>query len=87
MRVGFADNIPVHVVCGWRGEKVAIITVAITGYTGHVYQLQRADDLSGPWETIGPARTGNGSSIIFTDPHTCHLSPLYSRVRFFLCDC
>lgn len=28
---GFADNIPVHIVCGWRGEKVAIVTVYIPG--------------------------------------------------------
>ena len=27
--VGFAGNVPIHVVCGWRGEKVAIITVYI----------------------------------------------------------
>lgn len=27
--VGFADNIPIHVVCGWRGEKIAVITVYI----------------------------------------------------------
>ncbi len=27
--VGFADNIPIHAVCGWRGEQVAIITVYI----------------------------------------------------------
>jgi len=25
--VGLADEIFIHVVCGWRGEKVAIITV------------------------------------------------------------
>ena len=27
--VGFAEEIPIHVVCGWRGEKVALITVYI----------------------------------------------------------
>jgi len=27
--VGFAKDVPVHIVCGWRGEKVAIITVYI----------------------------------------------------------
>lgn len=27
--VGFAGEIPVHIVCGWRGEKVAIITVYV----------------------------------------------------------
>jgi len=29
--VGFADNIPIHIVCGWRGEEVAIITVYVPG--------------------------------------------------------
>src|SRR4030067_3320049 len=27
--VGFAQDVPVHAVCGWRGEKVALITVYI----------------------------------------------------------
>jgi len=25
--VGFAGQVPIHVVCGWRGDKVSIITV------------------------------------------------------------
>jgi len=27
--VGFSENIPIHTVCGWRGEKIAIITVYV----------------------------------------------------------
>lgn len=27
--VGFAGNIPIHIVCGWRGTDVALITVYI----------------------------------------------------------
>jgi hypothetical protein len=27
--VGFAGDVPIHVVCGWRGEKVAVITVYV----------------------------------------------------------
>ncbi|RPJ13855.1 MAG: DUF4258 domain-containing protein [Desulfobacteraceae bacterium] len=27
--VGFSDNIPIHVVCGGRGDKVVIITVYV----------------------------------------------------------
>ncbi len=27
--VGFSGEIPVHIVCGWRGEKVALITVYV----------------------------------------------------------
>jgi hypothetical protein len=27
--VGFAGDIPIHIVCGWRGENIALITVYI----------------------------------------------------------
>lgn len=27
--VGFAKEIPIHAVCGWRGEKIVLITVYI----------------------------------------------------------
>ncbi|MEW6685702.1 MAG: DUF4258 domain-containing protein [Candidatus Edwardsbacteria bacterium] len=27
--VGFAGEIPIHAVCGWRGEKVVLVTVYI----------------------------------------------------------
>ncbi len=27
--VGFAGEVPIHVVCGWRGKKVALITAYI----------------------------------------------------------
>ena len=27
--LGFAGNLPIHVVCGWRGQKLAIITTYI----------------------------------------------------------
>lgn len=27
--VGFAKNLPIHMVCGWRGDKIVIITVYI----------------------------------------------------------
>ncbi len=27
--LGFSDNIPIHVICGWRGDHIAIITVYI----------------------------------------------------------
>jgi hypothetical protein len=29
--VGFAGETPIHIICGWRGEKVVIITVYIPG--------------------------------------------------------
>jgi len=27
--VGFAGDVPIHAVCGWRGEKIVLITVYI----------------------------------------------------------
>ncbi len=27
--IGFAQETPVYIVCGWRGEKIAIVTVYI----------------------------------------------------------
>ena len=27
--VGFAGETPIHIVCGWRGEKISLITVYI----------------------------------------------------------
>ena len=27
--VGFSDAIPIHVVCGWRGDQIAIITIYV----------------------------------------------------------
>ena len=27
--VGFAEEIPIHAVCGWRGEKIVLITVYV----------------------------------------------------------
>ena len=29
LTVGFAGELPLHIVCGWRGEKVVLITVYI----------------------------------------------------------
>ncbi|MCB1134359.1 MAG: hypothetical protein KDN05_24805, partial [Verrucomicrobiae bacterium] len=42
--------------------------VTVTAYAGHVYQLQRSDDLSGPWENIGPAQAGGNAPITLSDP-------------------
>jgi hypothetical protein len=27
--LGFVDEIPIHIVCGWRGDKIAIVTVYV----------------------------------------------------------
>ncbi len=53
-------------------------TVKIAGYTGHNYQLQRSDDLSGPWQNLGSPQPGAGAELIFTDP-----ADLASPHRFY----
>ena len=27
--LGFSDNIPIHIVCGWRGTRIVLITVYV----------------------------------------------------------
>ena len=27
--LGFSDDIPIHIVCGWRGKQVVVITVYV----------------------------------------------------------
>lgn len=29
--LGYSNNLPIHIVCGWRGNRVAIITVYTPG--------------------------------------------------------
>jgi autotransporter-associated beta strand protein len=43
-------------------------TLKISGYTGHNYQLQRGNDLSGPWLNVGSAQPGAGAELDFSDP-------------------
>ena len=40
----------------------------LTGFKGHSYQLQRCDELPGPWQDISPAQTGEDAPITFIDP-------------------
>jgi len=46
--VGFAKNVlihdvPIHIVCGWRGEKIALITVYIPGRSKFVDPWTRGE--------------------------------------------
>jgi len=43
--VGFASDLPIHAVCGWRGDKIVLITVYIP----------RPPKFSDPW-TRGETR-------------------------------
>ena len=42
--VGFAKNIPIHIVCGWRWEKVVIITVYIPRFPKFVDPWTRGEN-------------------------------------------
>lgn len=55
-------------------------TVKITGYTGHNYQLQHADDPAGPWQDIGSAQPGDGAELIFADQNGASVPRRFYRV-------
>jgi hypothetical protein len=44
-------------------------TLQIQSYVGHNFQLQSATSLGGAWQNLGPAQTGTGSILTFTDPN------------------
>ena len=55
-------------------------TFGITGFTGHNYQLQRADDLAGTWQNTGSAQPGTGAGLIFTDPVRADMPRRFYRI-------
>lgn len=42
--------------------------LSVASVSGHNYQMQRADTLTGPWENLGPPQAGSGAVLQFTDP-------------------
>jgi autotransporter-associated beta strand protein len=42
--------------------------LSVSSVTGHNYQMQRADSLSGPWANVGAQQPGSGAVLQFTDP-------------------
>lgn len=42
--------------------------LSVSSVTGHNYQMQRADTLSGPWANVGTPQAGSGAVLQFTDP-------------------
>lgn len=45
----------------------ANFTVTVKGYSGHTYQLQRANTLTGSWTSTGTSQSGTGSTLTLTD--------------------
>jgi hypothetical protein len=43
-------------------------SVTLKAYSGHAYQLQRSESLSGAWQDIGLLRQGDDATITLTDP-------------------
>lgn len=70
---GFANNGAVLYANAVQVEHVAMsgsaFGLTIMGYPEHSYQLQRAASLAAPvsWANVGPALTGTGAMLIFTD--------------------
>ena len=55
-------------------------TLGVTVYSGHAYQLQRSDDLSGPWQNLGSAQPGAGAELIFADSADAVLPRRFYRI-------
>lgn len=52
-------------------------TVTVQGYSGHAYQLQRSESLSGNWQTIGASQYGADAPLTFTDSSATPASGFY----------
>ncbi len=69
----FTNNGTVLTASSVQVQQLAIngsnFTLTVQGYAEHTYQLQRTTSLAAPvtWINVGPAQTGMGSPLTFTD--------------------
>lgn len=56
------------------------LSLAVQGYSGHSYQLQRCHSLPGGWENLGDAIRGTGEVITFSAPFEALAAQNYYRV-------
>jgi len=42
--LGFSDNIPIHIVCGWRGTRIVLITIYVPNPPKFVDPWTRSDN-------------------------------------------
>jgi hypothetical protein len=54
--------------------------VTLKAYSGHAYQLQRSETLTGTWQNIGSPRQGDDTTITLTDPDGASQPRLFYRV-------
>jgi autotransporter-associated beta strand protein len=54
--------------------------VTLKAHSGHAYQLQRSESLSGVWQNIGTARQGDDTVITLTDPDASTQPRMFYRV-------
>lgn len=54
--------------------------VTLKAYSGHAYQLQRSESLTGTWHDVGPPRQGGDAIITLTDPDGASQPHLFYRV-------
>lgn len=57
-----------------------IFSVTLKAYSGHAYQLQRSDSLTGTWQDIGSPRQGDDTTITLTDPDGADVGRRFYRV-------
>ena len=58
-------------------------TVTVQGYAGHIYQLQQAPSVTGPWTSVtspSSPQTGAGNLLSLTDPSSATGSQHFYRV-------
>jgi autotransporter-associated beta strand protein len=64
--------------CSMQG---GVFTVDIQSYPGHNFQLQYSNSLVPPnWQNIGPAQTGDGTVLTFTDSSNASATQLFYRI-------
>ena len=55
-------------------------SVTLKAYSGHTYQLQRSQTLSGDWQDIGLPRAGDDAAATLTGPEGAGSSSMFYRV-------
>jgi hypothetical protein len=61
-----------------------VFSLTISGYQGHVYQLQRSASLNpAVWTDIGSAQTGGGADLLFSHTNSVGTNAGFYRLQIF----